>query len=224
MRYPRPTQYKLGTLGAVALGLLGLGLLLWGSWIPIKAQLAQVLLERAWQQSRTDGKPHKAWPWADSWPVARLTIPSLDLHTIILKEAGGEGLAFGPVLLAQGAPLGTAGTSIIAAHRDTHFQPLQHLQTGALVEVEQMTGPTLTYRIDGSKIVRWDQSGLQKDSQSPLLVLSSCWPFNGMVGGPLRYLAFASPTEATARRLANATSTVIQHQLAAFTEAASQRP
>lgn len=196
---PSPTQFKIGAVSAMALGLLGLGLLIWGSWIPIKATLAQYLLERAWEQSESDGIPHKAWPWADSWPVAKLTIPALDFHAIILKEAGGEGLAFGPVLLDQSAPLGHRGTSVISAHRDTHFKALANLRIGMQVVLEQMNGPTLRYTIDDKRIARWDQSGLVKNTLDTSLVLSSCWPFDGLTSGPLRFIAEASPNRETAK-------------------------
>ena len=201
MRHPdlSPTQFTLGTFVATALGLLGLGFLVWGSWIPLKAQLAQVLLERAWQQSRLDGLPHRAWPWADSWPVAKLKIPALNFEAIILKEAGGEGLAFGPVLLDQSAPLGTRGTTVIAAHRDTHFKALANLRMGMQLVLEPMDGPALTYMVDKNRIARWDQSGLVKNTLDSSLVLSSCWPFDAMTSGPMRFIAEASPSRATAK-------------------------
>ncbi|WP_319413247.1 class GN sortase [uncultured Cohaesibacter sp.] len=198
---PSPLQFNSGIVIATALGLLGLGLLLWGCWIPAKAQLAQILLERAWQQSKADGRPHKAWPWADSWPLARLTIPALNFETIILKEAGGEGLAFGPVLLDQSAPLGRTGTSVIAAHRDTHFRKLADLRIGMQVIVEPVAGPKLSYKIDASRVARWDQSGLIRDSRQDTLVLSSCWPFDGLSSSPLRFIAEATPTRQTASLL-----------------------
>nr|WP_321456210.1 class GN sortase [uncultured Cohaesibacter sp.] len=201
MRHPdlSPTQFTLGTFVATALGLLGLGFLVWGSWIPLKAQLAQVLLERAWQQSRLDGLPHRAWPWADSWPVAKLKIPALSFEAIILKEAGGEGLAFGPVLLDQSAPLGTRGTTVIAAHRDTHFKALANLRMGMQLVLEPMDGPALTYMVDKNRIARWDQSGLVKNTLASSLVLASCWPFDAMTSGPMRFIAEASPSRATAK-------------------------
>ena len=198
---PRPTQLTLGTVCAAALGLLGLGFLILGSWIPLKANLAQILLERAWHQSKLDGQPHKAWPWADSWPVAKLRIPALDFEAIILKEAGGEGLAFGPVLLDQSAPLGQRGTSVIAAHRDTHFKALADLRIGMQVTLETLTDQPLSYTIDNSRIARWDQSGLVSNTLGSTLVLSSCWPFDAMTSGPLRFIAEATPSDKTAQMI-----------------------
>src|SRR5690606_26269675 len=45
------------------------------AYIKAKAELAQVLLERAWSKTLQDGKPHKAWAWADMWPIAKIEFP-----------------------------------------------------------------------------------------------------------------------------------------------------
>ena len=48
---------------------VGLALCVQGLWIPAKAALAQVLLERAFERSVATGRPVKPWPWADTWPA-----------------------------------------------------------------------------------------------------------------------------------------------------------
>ena len=55
------------TLLAMALGVSAKA-----AYIPAKAVVAQVMLERAFTQSLATGQPVKAWGWADTWPVARL--------------------------------------------------------------------------------------------------------------------------------------------------------
>ena len=47
-------------------------------YIVAKAQLAQVLLHAAWSRTQASGVPAKPWPWADTFPVARLVAPSLE--------------------------------------------------------------------------------------------------------------------------------------------------
>ena len=67
-----------------------------GLYIHAKAILAQHLLDHAWQRAR-DGVAHaKPWPWADTWPVARLTARGLDSWVYVLADASGRSLAFGP--------------------------------------------------------------------------------------------------------------------------------
>ena len=62
----------LGWLVPAALIALGGWQVAGGVWIHAKAVLAQILLERAWQQTRDGGERVRPWPWADTWPVARL--------------------------------------------------------------------------------------------------------------------------------------------------------
>ena len=63
------------TLLVVTLVLLGLWQIGSGAWIYVKAQLAQVLLQRAWAGTLAGQRDVKPWPWADTWPVARLVVP-----------------------------------------------------------------------------------------------------------------------------------------------------
>lgn len=179
------------TIPAMLIGMAGIALILWASWIPAKAKLAQFLLQRAWVESQATGQPVKAWSWADTWPVAKITIPALHFDAIILHEAGGEGLAFGPVLLNQSAALGDEGLSVISAHRDTHFKPLAKLKPGMEIRVEPIQGPALTFQVDQMRVAPWDRSGLSKDSLEPTLALTSCWPFEDITPGPLRFIAEA---------------------------------
>lgn len=179
---------KLAACLLASTGLLLIGLAV---WIPAKAQLAQILLERAWRESKETQSPIKPWHWADTAPVARLSIPSLQLDTIVLKEAGGEGLAFGPVHLIQSAKLGTQGTSVVAAHRDTHFQKLADLELNDTLIIEPIDGPSRTYRVNKMRVAPWDESGLVRDTGETRLVLTSCWPFDSLKPGPLRFIAEA---------------------------------
>ena len=73
-----------------ALVLGGLVLVGAGLWIPAKALAAQLLLERAFAASLADGRPVKAWPWADTWPVARIEAPRLGRRVIALEGGSGE--------------------------------------------------------------------------------------------------------------------------------------
>ena len=47
------------------------------SWIMLKAEVSQVLLARAFTQTVATGHPVKPWSWADTWPVARISVARL---------------------------------------------------------------------------------------------------------------------------------------------------
>jgi sortase A len=98
-----------------------------GSWIYAKARLAQLLLERAWTRTLAGETQVRPWPWADTWPVARLTVPAKSIDLVVLNGAYGRTLAFGPGYAESSAWPGSAGTTIVTGHRDTHFRFLRLL-------------------------------------------------------------------------------------------------
>jgi sortase A len=164
--------------------------------IRAKAAVAQVLLERAWSTTLATGQATKPWSWADTWPVARLTFPRLNRSAIVLEEAGGEALAFGPAHVAASAKPGAQGTSVIAAHRDTHFGFIRDLRPGDEIEVATRGGAVVRYATTGSAIVHAQASGIARHAKTKRLVLVTCYPFDGLERGPLRYVVFAEEVPA----------------------------
>lgn len=176
---------------ALACLVVGTGLVGQSLYMTAKAALAQVLLERAFNVSLATGQPTKPWSWADTWPIARLTIPRLAASTIVLAGASGQALAFGPGHLA-GTPLpGATGTAIVAAHRDTHFAFLRQVTPGDRIEITRNDATVHHFRVTHTSIVRWDRSGLDAATADQTLVLATCWPFDARTAGPWRYLVHA---------------------------------
>lgn len=176
------------------------------SWIPIKAQIAQVLLERAFAQSLANGKPAKPWSWADTWPVARISIPRLGTSAIVLNGATSEALAFGPAHLNETPSPGNRGTSVIAAHRDTHFRFLQHVKVGDEIRVKRSDGAGFRYRVTNLRVADWNRTGIDAHSPGYNLVLSTCYPFDSIVSGTERYIVEATRIKQTAGSDLQATS------------------
>ncbi len=176
---------------AALLALAGFVLVGQGLYIHAKAALAQVLLERAFDDSLATGKPVKAWGWADTWPVARIEVPRLKQSAIALRGASGEALAFGPGHLDGTPEAGERGTAIYAAHRDTHFAFLKDVTPGDEIVVRRADGSVARFRIEGTRVVRWDASGLDPHAAGRNLALVTCWPFDATTRGPLRYVVEA---------------------------------
>jgi sortase A len=188
-------------LAPMLLTALGLCLLASGGWIHAKAALAQVMLEHAWQRTRAGESEVRPWPWADTWPVARLEIPRLAVSMIVLSGASGRTLAFGPGLTAGTALPGEAGTAIVSGHRDTHFAALRELQRGDELRVERLDGLRVHYEIEALEVADSRSTHLRAPSEGQALVLVTCWPFDAMTpGGPLRYVATAHAVPPNAPR------------------------
>jgi len=162
-------------------------------WIQGKAIIAQQLLNRSWHETRIDNsKQHRPWPWADTWPVAKLILPQHGIEQIVLAGDSGNSLASGPGLSFAGAEPNTRGTTMISGHRDTHFQFLKDIKVDDTLML-QTYDQTLKYKVDKLEIVdsRWFRLALETDEKN--LVLVTCYPFDGITaGGKQRYLVYAS--------------------------------
>lgn len=180
------------TIAGTALFGIGLWQFAGGVAIHAKAMLAQILLERAWQRTLAGEAQAKPWPWADTWPVARLGAPGLGEWVYVLADASGRSLAFGPGHVAGTAAPGAVGNSVIAGHRDTHFRFLQVLAADGWVTLETADGNTRKFRLVDKRVVDTRRTQMVQDSAAPMLTLVTCYPFDAvMPGGPLRYVVTA---------------------------------
>lgn len=185
----RPSRRSLAA--AAIFALTGLWLVGDAVYIHAKAALAQVLLERAFATEIVTGQIVKPWSWADTWPVARIEVPRLGRHAIVLAGGSGQALAFGPGHLERMPGPGEPGTAVYAAHRDTHFAFLGEVRAGDEIVVTKRDGVTLRFRVTAARVVRWDSSGIDPAAPGRHLVLATCWPFDSALPGPLRYVVDA---------------------------------
>jgi sortase A len=163
-----------------------------GSWIYAKARLAQYLLQRAWSRSLAGERHVKPWPWADTWQVARLRVPSMGIDLIVLNGAFGRTLAFGPGYAESSSFPGSPGTTILTGHRDTHFHFLKRLKPHDKIVMETVEGMKRHYVMEESRIVDAYHASIGLDDEQNRLVLVTCYPFEAIVpGGPLRYVVTA---------------------------------
>jgi sortase A len=180
---------------ASILAFAGLVLLGQGAYIHAKALVAQVLLERAFDQSVATGRIVKPWSWADTWPVAQIEVKRLHASAIVLAGSSGQALAFGPGHVERTPDAGERGVAVYSAHRDTHFRFLRDVVVGDEIDVTRSDGRTFRYRADSTSVVRFDASGIDPLSGGYELVLSTCWPFDALTPGPDRYLLHATMME-----------------------------
>ena len=163
-----------------------------GAYIPAKAWLAQELMQRAWNRAGQDVDRQVPWPWADTWPVARLSAKSGEVDLIILAGGSGRTLAFGPGHLSVSSLPGEKGNSVIAGHRDTHFSFLRDIEVGESLVIETIGGRKHLYKVIGIDVVDSRRGSLLLDTEAAILSLVTCYPFGEReAGGPLRYVVTA---------------------------------
>jgi len=176
---------------SLVLLVLGASLCCAAGRIYVKAALAQVLLHGAWLEARGGAAQARPWPWADTWPVARLRSPVHDVDLIVLEGATGSTTAFAPGHIVATAPPGVAGNVGIAAHRDTHFAFLEQVRVGERLSLELPDGRERAFEVESMQVVhQWDTTSLA--AAGDRLTLVTCFPFRAPVpGGPLRYVVQA---------------------------------
>ena len=159
------------------------------AWIPLKAELAQILLQHSWAKQQ-QGVNQKPWPWADTHALAVLRVPRLEVRQIVLQGNSGRNLAFGPTLSESSLRL---QDWVINGHRDTHFQFLQDIKRGDQLRLETAEG-TKTFEVVTLEVIDSRDYDLVLEQGLSRLSLVTCFPFDAATaGGPLRYVVTALP-------------------------------
>jgi len=157
-----------------------------------KAVFAQLLLQRAFAQQARTGEATKPWPWADTVPVAKLSLPAHGQEQIVLEGDSGRTLAFGPGWAPASAMPGTTGTVVISGHRDTHFSFLRNVAEGDEVRLVTPDGRVADYRIAERFVADARSERIALRAEADELWLVTCWPFDAVApGGPMRFVARA---------------------------------
>lgn len=137
-----------------------------GGYMLAKAHVAQYLLSQAWQtntnQHTENGadlqneETNKPWPWADFYPIAKLSFDRLDKTHIVLNNDSGQALAFGPGLNQfQGYNGESSSTEVvvISAHNDTHFSILNELRLNDTVSLTLKSGIKQTFNVNKLEVI-----------------------------------------------------------------------
>jgi sortase A len=161
--------------------------------IRAKAWLAPILIERAWGDSQAHDVNVKPWPWADTWPVARLLVPRLDIEQFVLAGANGASLPFGPGHVAASSLPGAGGTIAVAGHRDTHFGFVDRLVVGDVVLLEARDGRRRAYRVRERTVKDSRHEYMRLADGAERLLLITCEPTSAFTArGPWRLVVSAA--------------------------------
>jgi sortase A len=165
-----------------------------GAYIYAKAELAQLLIERAWKRALAGEAAPRPWPWADTWPVARLEVPTHGVSLFVLSGSSGRTLAFGPGHQAGTPVPGARGNSVIGGHRDTHLGFLERITVGDSIHVQRADGVRVQYRVTQLDVLDKRDTWVTRNDAGTRLTLITCWPFNALrAGGDERYVVLAEP-------------------------------
>jgi sortase A len=170
-----------------------------GFYIQAKAQVAQLLIRSAWTRTLAGERQVKPWPWADTWPVARLQLADRNVDLFVLAGADGRAIAFGPGHVFGTALPGERGNSVIGGHRDTHLAFLRDVAPGTVLSVQRPDGALRWYRVKASQVLGKTETWVTRQDGPTRLTLVTCFPFDALrAGGDQRYVVFANAIERSA--------------------------
>jgi len=177
-------------------GLIGLATFAYGAYIPIKAELAQLLIHRAWDESIETGEQVKPWGWADMHPVLRLQSTQHNEDLIVLSGDTGSVLAFGPGLSSETPYTNDSSSLLISAHRDTHFDFLERIELGDEITITSVDNTKQVFRVGYIEVIDTANQDITLIENLIELKLVTCFPFDAVtVGGSLRYVVTAALKE-----------------------------
>jgi len=166
-------------------------------YLHAKAELAGILIRRAWKQSIESGQARAPWPWADTHPIGRLQIPRLGYDEIVLEGATPRTLAFGPARLFSGAQLGESGNLVLAGHRTSWFKSLEGVAQDDSIQLEWFDSHRelhqRTYKVSEIQVVDPKDVTLLAPTGEDALTLITCYPFGRSPRSPQRFVVRASP-------------------------------
>lgn len=172
--------------------ILALGLIAHSAWLPTKAWLSSQLISYSWHKSKQSTQQIMPWPWADTHPIAKMTIARLNKQLIILQGVDPTTLAFSAGAMHQYSHLTNSKPFVIAGHKDSHFSFLQELHMKDIISLTNKEGKNQLYQVEQMEIIDSEEQALQIIEQDPSLILITCYPFNPLVsGGSLRYVITA---------------------------------
>ncbi len=169
-------------------------------YLHAKAELAGVLIRRAWEKSLQSGAPHAPWAWADTHPIARLRIPRLGYDEIVLEGATPRTLAFGPARLLSGAGMGAPGNLVLAGHRTSWFRSLEGIATGDEIQMDWFDAQaglhSRSYTVSVIRVIDPKDLQLLAPTAEDSLTLITCYPFGRSPRSPQRFVVRAEPVGA----------------------------
>ena len=158
--------------------------------IDLKAKIAQILLNHAWQQSLKNGEGAQPWPSFDGRPIFKLVITKHQVSQIVLDGTSGQSLAFGPGFHSETHLPYMNKTTAISSHRDSHGNFIKKLIVGDEIQLQDLHKQWHYYIVDDFFIINVHDQKQITNTKSLLLI--TCYPFNAITSGtPLRYIVSA---------------------------------
>ena len=119
-----------------------------------------------------------------------LRIPAVALEAPVYAAATESNLNRGVAWIRGTAPLGAAGNTGLASHRDGYFRSLRDIAVGDRIELEMME-QTQMYTVDDIQVVEPEDVHVLAPTSKGRLTLVTCYPFYMVGPAPKRFIVRA---------------------------------
>lgn len=148
------------------------------SWLPIKGWLSQQLISQSWQETQQNQGQVKPWPWADTFPLAKLAIPRLKQQLVVLNGGDPTTLAFSAGAIAPFNDMTGHQPIVIAGHNDSHFSFLEDILMDDIISLTDKFGQNQLYIVEAINIIDASSGEMPLLADDTSLTLITCYPFN----------------------------------------------
>jgi LPXTG-site transpeptidase (sortase) family protein len=123
-------------------------------------------------------------------PEAVLRIRSIDLEVPVYAGVTETNLNRGAAWIDGTAPLGAAGNTGLASHRDGYFRALSGIGVGDRIELQTLRR-TRVYAVDEIRVVEPEEVQVLAPTHDERLTLVTCYPFYMVGPAPKRFVVRA---------------------------------
>lgn len=164
----------------ISLLIIGSSLCLHASWLPIKGWLSEQLISYSWHQATLSQQKIKPWPWADTYPIAKISFERLNKKVVVLNGGDPTTLAFSAGAIAPFNQASGTQPFVVAGHRDSHFSFLNEVLMNDIISLADKYGQNQLYQVEAIDIVDASTGKLPMLAEDSPLVLITCYPFEAL--------------------------------------------
>jgi sortase A len=177
-------EYILFAAGLIALVLF--------AWWEVDGRYHQAIYQREIDEAlaarnapETGGRSREPAAVIDG-PFGRLRCPRIGLDVAVVNGLDDTTLRRAAGRLPRGGQ-----NIVIAAHRDTYFRPLKEIGEGDQITLETLDGRTRIYSVRSIEITDPSEVEWMRQTESQVLTLITCYPFNWIGPAPQRVVVRA---------------------------------
>jgi sortase A len=138
--------------------------------------ITQNLMHTAWLRTQASGEKTKPWPWAELWPIARLTVPHLNTEHIVLEQGKRQVIpSIGLSYLKSSVLPGEVGNTVLGVHPSLYFSFLSALKPNDILVLESPRTGKWHYRVYDTRIVNKSDTDLLEPGLKRRLILVACY-------------------------------------------------